>query len=113
MQRMPLLRSAVADPGGAVGDGRKAVRPLAQEATEAARPVAEEANEQDAALAKEARASVMEATAAAKKAGNLLKGRVPQAQDWLDAWAESTEKLAFPEQERLTIKKMRAEKVAT
>ena len=105
LQKMPLLRSAVADPGGTVGEEHKAVRPLAPEANEAVRPVAEEANEQDAALAKEARASVMEATAAAKKAGNLLKGRVPQAQDWMDAWAENTEKLGFHKQERLATKK--------
>ena len=110
LQKMPLLRSAVADPGGTVGEEHKAMRPLAQEANEAVRPVAEEANEQDAALAKEARASVMEATAAAKKAGNLLKGRVPQTQDWLDAWAENTEKLEFRKQERLAIKKRREQK---
>ena len=36
----------------------------------------------------------------------LLKGRVPQGQDWLDAWAESTEQVAFHKQARLVGKKM-------
>ena len=31
----------------------------------------------------------------------LLKGRVPQSDDWVKAWAECTEKLAFRKQERL------------
>ena len=34
-----------------------------------------------------------------------MKGRVPQGQDWLDGWAESSEQLAFHKQERLMIKK--------
>ena len=36
---------------------------------------------------------------------HLLKGRVPQGQDWLDAWSETTEHLAFRKQERLKNKK--------
>ena len=36
---------------------------------------------------------------------SLLKGRVPQCKDWLEAWAESTEKVAFHKQERLARKK--------
>ena len=35
----------------------------------------------------------------------LLKGRVPQVQDWLDAWAESTEQVAFHKQARILGKK--------
>ena len=37
----------------------------------------------------------------------LLKGRVPQAQDWLDAWAESTEHVSFHKQARILGKKGR------
>ena len=36
---------------------------------------------------------------------SLLKGRVPQCKDWLEAWAESTEQVAFHKQERLARKK--------
>ena len=35
----------------------------------------------------------------------LLKGRVPQVQDWLSAWAESTEQSSFRKQGRLTGKR--------
>ena len=35
----------------------------------------------------------------------LLKGRVPQCQDWLNAWSESTEQIAFHKQARILLKK--------
>ena len=35
----------------------------------------------------------------------LLKGRVPQPDDWVKAWADCTEKIAFRKQERLEGKK--------
>ena len=36
---------------------------------------------------------------------SLLKGRVPQVDDWVDAWAESTEKVSFRKQARIWSKK--------
>ena len=37
----------------------------------------------------------------------LLKGHVPQVQDWLSAWAESTEQISFRKQARLAGKRLR------
>ena len=39
--------------------------------------------------------------------GALLKGYVPQVQDWLSAWAESTEQISFRKQARLAGKRLR------
>ena len=36
---------------------------------------------------------------------SLLKGRVPQVDDWVDAWAESTEQVSFRKQARIWSKK--------
>ena len=36
---------------------------------------------------------------------HLLKGKVPQGQDWLDGWDETTEQVAFHKQARLKDKK--------
>ena len=36
---------------------------------------------------------------------SLLKGRVPQVDDWVDAWAESTERVSFTKQARISSKK--------
>ena len=36
---------------------------------------------------------------------SLLKGRVPQVDDWVDAWAESTEQVYFRKQARIWSKK--------
>ena len=56
-----------------------------------------------------AEASAADIIAAAKadvvEDRQLLKGRVPQAQDWLRCWAEATEKIAFRKQIRLAEKK--------
>ena len=48
------------------------------------------------------------AAAAAQVLGDnaLLKGHVPQVQEWLDAWAESTEQIAFRKQARLAGKRL-------
>lgn len=35
----------------------------------------------------------------------MFEGRAPQIRDWLDAWSEVTEKMAFRKQERLTLNK--------
>ena len=35
----------------------------------------------------------------------LLKGRLPQVDDWVDAWAESTEQVSFRTQARISSKK--------
>ena len=36
---------------------------------------------------------------------SLLKGKVPQVDDWVDAWAESTEQVSFRKQARIWSKK--------
>ena len=41
----------------------------------------------------------------------MLKGRVPQIDDWLDAWAEGTETISFRKQQRLNKKKKPSEKL--
>ena len=45
------------------------------------------------------------ATTQALEDGRLLKGRAPQVQDWLTAWAESTERVSFRKQCRLSGKR--------
>ena len=48
---------------------------------------------------------IAETTSEVLDDSSLLKGRVPQFKDWLEAWAESTEQVAFHKQERLARKK--------
>ena len=48
-----------------------------------------------------AEAIVAEAMAAVKADQSLLKGRVPQAHDWLNTWAEATECVSFSKQARM------------
>ena len=55
--------------------------------------------------AEEVSAAVAEAKSAVFDDAKLLKGRVPQPQDWLSAWAESTENMSFRKQARLESKK--------
>ena len=78
-------------------------RPLATETpSEACRPLATAAFVVDEAAAE---AAAAEATAAVAADKALLKGRAPQAQDWLNAWAETTENLSFHKQARLSTKR--------
>ena len=49
-------------------------------------------------------AIVAEAMAAVNADQSLLKGRVPQAHDWLNTWAEATECISFHKQARLCSK---------
>ena len=48
---------------------------------------------------------IAQATAEVQNDSCLLKGRVPQPEDWLDTWAESTEQIAFHKQARIIDKK--------
>jgi hypothetical protein len=77
-------------------------RPLATEAAEAAAAAAEL---RPLATDEEVSAAVAEAKSAVLEDAHLLKGRVPQPQEWLCAWAESTEDSAFHKQARIDGKK--------
>ena len=79
----------------------KGMRPLAQEM----RPLASEEIAGDEVVSTEAEQVVTETVSEVLADTLLLKGRVPQAQDWVDAWVESTEQVAFHKQERLYGKK--------
>ena len=48
---------------------------------------------------------ISQTTAEVQNDSCLLKGRVPQPEDWLDVWAESTEQIAFHKQARIINKK--------
>ena len=74
-------------------------RPLATEC------LADGRNGEDTAQSTDAAKLVAETASAVVDDRNLLKGRVPQIQDWLDAWAESTEHMAFHKQARILGKK--------
>ena len=71
----------------------------------ASESLADGRNGEDTAQSTEAAQLVAETASAVVDDRNLLKGRVPQIQDWLDAWAESTEHMAFHKQARILGKK--------
>ena len=77
------------------------LRPLAQQPP--LRP--QEIEEEDRTVASVASACVAEAKCDYLDDKQLLRGRVPQPEDWALAWAECTEKIAFRKQERLARKK--------
>ena len=62
---------------------------------ENSRPLATENLGHPPAFATEAERIVSETASELLSDKYLLKGKVPQCQDWLDAWAESTEQVAF------------------
>ena len=62
---------------------------------ENSRPLATENLGHPPAFATEAERIVSETASEMLSEKYLLKGKVPQCQDWLDAWAESTEQVAF------------------
>jgi hypothetical protein len=69
------------------------------------RPLADEKTEDDTVFATETENIIAEATSEVLDDSRVLKGRVPQCQDWIDAWAESTEQMAFHKQARVAAKK--------
>ena len=69
------------------------------------RPSADESAVGDSFVEAETKKSIAESTSEVLHDSHLLKGRVPQCQDWLDAWAESTEQIAFHKQARCARKK--------
>ena len=91
LQRLPqlLLNGRAAD---AAGD----IRPLANDGV---------SKGSDGAVAELAASVADEAIAELADDKNLLKGRVPQVDDWVDAWAESTEQVSFRKQARIWTKK--------
>ena len=70
-----------------------------------ARPSADESAVGDSFLEAETKNLIAESTSKVLQDSHLLKGRVPQCQDWLDAWVESTEQIAFHKQARCARKK--------
>ena len=91
LQRLPqrLLNECAAD---AAGD----IRPLAS---------AGASKGSDEAVAELSASVSDEAVAELADDKSLLKGRVPQVDDWVDAWAESTEQVSFRKQARIWTKK--------
>ena len=74
---------------------------------ENSRPLATENLGHPPAFATEAERIVSETASELLSDKYLLKGKAPQCQDWLDAWAESTEQVAFHKQARIIDKKKR------
>ena len=69
------------------------------------RPSADESAVGDSFLEAETKKLIAECTPEVLNDSHLLKGRVPQCQDWRDAWVESTEQIAFHKQARCARKK--------
>ena len=53
------------------------------------------------------KALIAEASTTILDDNRVLKGSVPQCDDWLSAWAESTEQISFRKQDRLSAKRNR------
>ena len=94
VQRLParLLHDA--------GEKRTAGRPLATEGT-----VDSMEHDVDQVIATESKKVVSDVISQGLSDSLLLKGRVPQVADWIDAWAECTEQVAFHKQSRVSSKK--------
>ena len=77
-----------------VADNMATIQPLADNVSQ---PVADNMAEK----------CIAAATAQVLDESALLKGYVPQVQDWLSAWAVSTEQISFRKQARLASKRLR------
>ena len=90
-------------------DAKTAASPkLCSAASESSTPELVASSTHQAGLTAVASFTIEEGTAEQAKASTLLKGRVPQLQDWIDAWASASSTTSYLKESRIRQKKSEA-----